>query len=326
MYFRPIFKTDDNSSIGMLKYALGHGAVYPVTEFGDIYRISELENNAYGHGERRVYTQILDGIGNRMDGPITDFTFELYRAVVDLQSPSDDFTIIAQNTDAWSAGRKTIVNGIYISDILATGEAFGYWKNLSWTQSCADSRVIVSIKTGHSVAEVEAKDWDRHFEEPCMPYYGGSSLTTVTRDLDYFNLRGEYIQFKIELITELNGDAPTVRDFTISYVGKHSVYFFTDRIRISRGDEFGNAIITASVTLPNKTEVALAFGPGDSVDWSDYEVIESGSIAQIPSDYSDMMRVGIRFTSQDAVNAATVHEFAFSFDSDDEEKVNEQFE
>jgi len=326
MYFRPIFKTGDGADISKMEYALGHGVLYPVSDHGDVYRILELEDNAFGHGDRRVYTQILDGIGNRMDGPITDFTFELYRAIVSVEQDQQDFTIVAESVDAWSAERKTVVTGVYISDILAAGEDFGYWNTISWTQSCLDSRVVVAIKTGFSVAEVEAKDWERYFEEPCVPYYGGSGSTLVTRNLDFFNLRGNYIQFKVELITELDGVVPQVRDLVISYVGKHSVFFFTDKIRIERGSEFGNAIITASVTLPSRTEVAFAFGPADSVEWSDYKVVDAGRLAQIPAAYRDRMRVGIRFTSYDAVSVATVHEFAFSFDSDDENKINEQFQ
>lgn len=326
MYFRPIFKTEDEADISKMEYALGHGALYPVSEDGDVYRILQLEDNAFGHGERRVYTQILDGVGNRMDGPITDFTFELYRAIASVEQDQQDFTIVAENVDAWSADRKTVVTGIYISDVLAAGENFGYWKTISWTQTCQDSRVVVAVKTGDSVAEVEAKDWERYFEEPCVPYYGGSGSTLVTRDLDFFNLRGSYIQFKVELVTELGGSVPQMRDLIISYVGKHSVFFFTDRIRIERGTEFGNAVITASVTLPNRTEIAFAYGPGDSVDWSRYRVVEAGKLAQIPASYADRMRVGIRFTSYDDINVATVHEFAFSFDSTEENKINDQFE
>lgn len=326
MYFRPIFKTEDGADISKMEYALGHGVLYPVSERGDVYRITELEDNAFGYGDRRVYTQILDGIGDRMDGTITDFMFEIYRAIVSVEQDEQDFTLVAQNVDAWSTERKTVVTGTYISDVLAAGEDFGYWKTISWTQTCQDSRVIVAIKTGDSVVEVEAKDWERHFEEPCVPYYGGSGSTLVTRDLDYFNLRGSYIQFKVELVTELDGSVPQVRDLVISYVGKHSVFFFTDKIKIERGTEFGNAIVTASVTLPNRTEVAFGYGPGDSVDWSDYKVVEGGRLAQIPAAYGDRLRIGIRFTSYDAVNVATVHEFAFSFDSNDENKINDQFE
>ena len=326
MYFRPIFKTNNGSNISMLKYAIGHGVLYPVSEHGDVYKISELEDNAFGHGDRRVYTQILDGIGNRMDGPITDFTFELYRAVASVNQDEQDFTIVAENIDAWSAERKSVMTGIYVSDVLAAGEDFGYWKDIAWTQSCHDSRIVVAVKTGNTIEEVLAKDWERYFEEPCVPYYGGSSSTSVIKDLDFFNLRGTYIQFKVELTVEIGDGVPEVRDLVISYVGKHSVFFFTDKIRIERGTEFGNAIITASVTLPNRTEVVFAYGPGDSVDWSRYKVVESGRLVQIPASYRERMRVGIRFTSYDAVNAATVHEFAFSFDSDDENKINEQFE
>jgi len=322
MQFNPIMRTDDRSPVSGIQYSGDRGVLVAVSKSGDTYQVSSLPDNAMGNGPRTVFGRILDGNGNLVDALPAKFILELYRAVASVM-PAEVFNVVA-SVDAWAAKGKTRAVGTYVSRVLSVGDDFGHWNEIFWTQTCHDSRVVVAVKSGQSVEEVEAKDWEKRFEEPCQPYYGASG-TFVSKSLDYFNLRGPHMMFKIDLETELADAVPQVREMGVSYTAQHSVYFFTSCIRID-GSSFGTALLTASVTQPKKTQVSFGIGPGGSTEWKDYKVVEPDRLASVPDAYGKRMRVGIRFGSLDTSATATVHEFALSFSSDKDDQLNKEGE
>jgi hypothetical protein len=320
MIFRPIFRTDDRSDVSLISHSPDRGVLFTFSETGDAYAVSELADNAYGNGSTALYSAIRDGYGDVSDTSVLELALELYRSVASVTG--SEFEVLASSGDYHSADTKKEVFGTYISDVLSVNDDFGYWKAISWTQTCRDSRVIVAVKSGNSREEVLAKDWERYFEEPCVQYYGHES-TVVVKNLDFFNLKGSHFMFKIEMKTSVADRNPFVRDLSGTYVGKHSVFFFTNKIRID-GTRFGELIMTASSTLPARTEVSFGVGPGESVDWEDYRIVDLDRLNSVPAAFGKRMRVGIRLSSLDLVNVPVVHEFALSFESDDETQLNEE--
>lgn len=127
--------------------------------------------------------------------------------------------------------------------------------------------------------------------------------------------------FKVEMETTVSSDRPSVTDLKVSYAAKHSVYFFTNKIRID-SDGFKNVILTASHTSPVRTEVSFAVGPSESVSWDDYSIVNLGIIESVPASFGNGMRVGIRMSSFDGLNVPTVHEFALEFQGGDDRQIN----
>lgn len=319
MSFVPILKTDDRSDVSLVEYAHGLGRLFTFSESGDTYILDRLPRNADNHGPVTVFSEIRDGLGDVSDVAVFDSIFELYRRVVDVNILDGDYTVAATG-EYWSGQRKSKVSGTYISPVLSVNDDFGFWKSISWLQSCMDTRIVVAMKAGETEAEVLAKEWERYVERPCA-YYGGYGESFVTFDLDYFNLRGGHFMFKVEMETEVEGAFSTVRDLVVSYAGKHSVFFFSNRIKID-GEDFGRMIVTASYTLPQKTEIAFGIGPGGSVDWKDYEIVDLDRLHLVPSSFGGVARIGIRLSSYDDSNTPVVHEFALSFESDGDNQLN----
>jgi len=315
---RPIFRTDDRSDISLIRHVPERGALYVFSASGDTYVIGELSDNGYGNGSSALFSMIRDGCGDKSESSSLPLFLELYRSVASVEENS--FEVLAEKGDYYGAATKSSVRGTYISGVLSVNDDFGFWETIGWTQTCRDSRIVVAVKSGETAEEVLAKDWERYFEEPCTPYYG-TTATLVVRDLDYFNLRGNHFMFKVELETQVSSNVPAVRDLSLVYRGKHSVFLFTNKIRID-GTRFGDAILTASSTLPVRTEIAFAVGSGESTSWEDYQIVELDRLAQVPDSYEKRMRVGIRLSSLDLTNVPVVHEFALSFGSDDEAELN----
>jgi len=136
------------------------------------------------------------------------------------------------------------------------------------------------------------------------------------KSLDRFNITGRFIQFKIELETSTSSDAPLVTDFVITYVGKHSVYFFTKKIRIGSSSDARYLLLTASTTTPTKTEVRFGITDTNSADWEDYRIVSLNRLIQLDEDFGNKLKVGIKLTSHSITAVPVVEEFAFFVDAE----------
>lgn len=319
MIFKKMMITDDRSDLCHLSFFGDRNILLSFSESGDTYTIDEIPDNAYGYGDLAVYASVLDGLGWRWAIDPLVLRLEKSSSVIDYDSDSG-YSVISEG-NFHSATGKLVGRATYISDVLSVGNDFGFWKSISWTQLVHGERVVVAVKAGKTPEEVVSKDWERYFEVPTSYYDYPSGSTFAEIDLDRFNLSGSHFMFKVEMETRVSSSRPSVRDLRVAYAGKHSVLFFTNRIRIEASG-FDNMILTASSTVPARTELSFAVGPGDSVDWADYRAIDLGEIANVPNSFGSRMRVGIRLASFDSVKYPTVHEFALEFSSDDDATVN----
>ncbi len=317
MIFKKMLITDDRSDIGHISYYGARNLLLAVSDSGDTYSINEVSDNVYGYGNVPVYGTILDGLG--WEWVMDPVTLTLVKSDNVINASLDDFSIVSSGS-AYGTNGQAVGKATYISNILSVGDEFGFWKTLSWSQNLAEERVVVAVKSGNTVEEVTAKDWEVYFESPSSYYeYGAGSIAQV--DLDRFNLKGSHFMFKVDMETRVSSNRPSVRDLKVSYSTKHSVFFFTNRIKVE-AEGFNDMILTASSTLPSKTEVSFGVGPGSSIDWEDYTPVDLGKLVNIPKSFGNRSRVGIRLTSFDTVNVPIVHEFALEFNSDDDNQVN----
>jgi hypothetical protein len=321
MEFRPILKTEDGSDVSFIRYVQSQGYVYALTLTGDIYRIDEIPDNAYGHGQRSIYAQILDGEGDFSDISFSDVFHELNNSIITTEF-DDEFIIVADNISLYSATSRDTIRGIFTSDIIKTDEDFGFWKTIQWTQTCGlDNRVIVAVKVADTAEELSQKEWF-YIEHENTSYYGQSGTVEVSEDLDRFNVKGKLLRFKIELET-VSDNVPSVTDLSITYNGKHSVYFFTTKFRLEKNKGADQILLTASQTLPKLTEARFGMVEDNSVEWEDYTPIRLDQLTTIPSKFGDTLKIGIKMASQNLSAFPTVNEFAFTVQSEADNKLNE---
>jgi hypothetical protein len=317
MIFKKAMITDDRSDINHLSFFSRRGFVLAFSDSGDTYRIDDIPGNAYGYGDLGVYASILDGFG--WEWYINPLSLRLEKSNSCVKYDRNDFEVISEISGYGCSGRS-LVRGTYISDVLSVGDDFGFWKDLSWSQNLYGQRIVVAVKSGRTSEEVVGKDWERYFEVPSSYYdYGAGQAARI--DLDRFNLKGSHFMFKVQMETEVSSEKPVVTDLKVSYAAKHSVYFFTNKIRID-SEGFNNVIVTASHTSPIRTELSYAVGPSESVSWDEYSIVDLGSLEPVPASFGNGMRFGIRLSSFDAVNVPTVHEFAIEFAPDTDKQVN----
>lgn len=319
MIFKSLMFSDDGSDISHLSYSGGRNMLLAFSDTGDAYSIDEIPDNAYGYGDVNVYASILDGLGWEWSVQPSSVNLLLSDGVLDVSESSYEeiFSGVAYGT-----GSKAVAEATYISDVLSVGDEFGYWKDISWTQDFNLGRVVIALKVGETAEEVIGKDWEYYYESPAS-YGSYPSGTFASFDLDRFNLKGRHMMFKVEMeVTAVSGYA-SVMDFRIAYVTRHSVFFFTNSIKIE-SEGFDNMIVTASQTLPVRTEVAFGVGPANSSNWNDYIPVDLDRIESVPSSFGSRSKVGIRLTSFDLSAYPTVHEFALEFGADSDNKINQE--
>lgn len=316
MNFVPSYKST-TGDIRVMRYAPGLGALLVAADGLKVRRIDEFPQDAFGRGLTAVYAQIQDGNGHfakRMTLPVY---YDLYQSVVRLESGSVNFQVVKDEVLAHSVYRYAKVRGVYLSEVLKADEDFGFWKYVSWHQTGNVSRVVVALRTGTTEEECQEAEW-WYLSETSEAVYGNfPSGLDVVKDLDRFNITGRFIQFKIELETTISSDVPIVTDFVITYVGKHSVYFFTKKIKIGVS-EARHLLLTASTTTPVKTEVRFGITDSNSADWEDYRIITLDRLVKLSDTFGKKIKVGIKLTSHDSVAYPIVEEFAFLVDGEGE--------
>jgi len=321
MFFRPIFKNPDGSDIVCLEF--NGDVLVALTETGTLYRIEQVPDNAYGHGERYVFGQHRDGEGDLSEVANTIAMHELYRAVVALSPPSEAYTVVS-SVDAYGGSTRDKIKGVFTSPSIVIDQDFGVWSSLEWTQLReSGTRVLVGVKVAENEDGLSEKEW-YWFEEDREIYYGYSNIVTVTRDLERFNIKGNALQFRVVLETDNPSSLVYASSVRFTYLGKHSVYFFSSKFRLERGSGPTGLILTGSQTTPKFTEVKYGVVGDNSVDWSEYHIIDTSSFESFPQNFRDTVKIGIKLSSQSLTNIPTVHEFSFGVDSSTDTRLNDE--
>jgi hypothetical protein len=318
MSFRPIFKSQ-NGNITDVKYFHGAGEVFIFSEEGVVSNINELPINPFGKGLNYVFAQIVNGEGDISSVANTSIYYDLYNAIVKSSGIGTGFDIIEENTDSFRVSKNTRATAVYTSDVLKADEDFGFWKSITWTQNSSHGRVVVALKVAETEADVIAKDWEYYISEEAEVAYGGYALPStfvVNKDLDRFNLKGRFMMFKVDLETETTIENPIVSEFIITYGGKHSVFFFTRKIKIEKNSNVDDMLLTASTSIPENTEIRFGVTSGNSSNWQDYKIIDLDKVEDLSTTWGSSVKVGIKLSSYSDVSVPVVQEIAFLLGAD----------
>ena len=322
--FKPIYKSSSGSVVE-LKYNNGCGALFAITELGKIVRIKTLPSDMLGRGLANVFCQIQNGDGDFSSIVYDSCYYNLYQTVVLLNSSDKTYSFIQSDVRSFSAFKHTKVTALYVSDVLKADEDFGFWKTITWQQTSSVSRVTVALKVADTQEELLALDWQYYISKEAPDIYGLSSESTftVTESLNRFNLKGRLMMFKVEMETTSEFDNPIVGEFVISYAAKHSVFFFTRKIKITRTSNIDNLLFTANFSEPEKTEIKFGISDGNTADWENYKVVTLDQLVSLPDDYGNSVKIGIKMSSYSETKYPVVQEFSFLVGSETEDLLNE---
>ena len=324
MNFVPVFKSK-KGDITYLKYANGIGSVFAMTSSGVINRLDKFPSNAYGRGLSYIFSQIESGEGDMSDVVDTSIYYDLYHLLASLNGINDSFTVVKENVEAYSTYKYSKVTALYVSDVLKADEDFGFWKNITWKQNVSSARIVVALKVAETEEELLKLKWQYYISETPSQMYGSSypEEFVVTKNLDRFNLKGRYMQFKVELETDSSFANPIVSEFMITYAAKHSVFFFTRKIKIERNTNIDNIILTASYTEPTNTEIRFGIANSNTSNWENYKIVNLEELVSLPSNWGNILKVGIKLSSYSDTKYPVVQEFALLIGSDSNNKLNE---
>ena len=322
--FNPIYKSTSGNIVG-LKFNNGCGSMFAFTESGKIVRIKTLPSDFMGRGLSHIFCQIQDGEGDFSPVVYDSCYYDLYQAVVLLDSEQKSYSFIKSDVRSFSAFKHTKVTALYVSDVLKADEDFGFWKTITWKQTSSVSRVTAALKVAETQEELLNLDWQYYISKEAPEVYGQvvDQTFVVTESLNRFNLKGRFMMFKVELETTSEFDNPVVGEFVISYAAKHSVFFFTRKIKITRDFNIDNMLFTASYSEPEKTEIKFGIADSNTADWEEYKVITLDQLVSLPSDYGSSVKIGIKMSSYSDTVYPVVQEFAFLIGSETEDLLNE---
>jgi len=275
---------------------------------GRILRMDALTVLANFCGERKFFAQIKDGFGNESDITFTDFYYRLKNKIIEINEDKEQVRYHSVSAPSAALVGEEI-SGIFTTPVLWAGEDFALWKELQWDQ-------VVLEDTGVTVAARVATTSAGILDSPWITFEGESIETAVTKSLDHLNLLGSYIQIRAILSTRSRNVTPELSSLTVSYEGKHALYFFTTKFALDADTDAESGIITGTSTTPRNTEIKFGIVGTNTADWNDYTIVELDKIFDIPADMRNKLKVGIKLASWDDTNTPVVDEFAVLFGGD----------
>ena len=312
----PILQLYNGETIEAVFNDPDHKAVLIGTSFGRIIKMTSLASTAYLTGERSVFAQFVDGFGFVPPVKWSNLFYALQNMVVELTEKKVP-TKWTEVVKSFSATKIDKVTGIFTSPIMWGGDDLGWWTNIMWSQ---DSKTSGDVKVAVRVAESP----NAIIVAPWKTFPSVSGLSSVTKNLDYFNSKGSYLQLRVHLISEIRDTTPKMSNLTVSYETKHAVYFFTTKFKMSKGTLLDSGMITGHMSIPKKTEVKFGLASTNSADWNDYTIVTPDRLFEFPDSFTSRFKVGIKFMSYSDSSFPVVDEFAVTVGANDGVLLNKE--
>jgi hypothetical protein len=307
MIATPILKLKNGEEIKTLFFDKTKGNVLVGTSQGRILLINSLATNAYLAGNRTIYATIIDGEGKESVTSNLNIQYGLVDKIVELTSAMSITRWISAHKPVGAECYKTI-SGIFTTPVLWAGEDFGWWGNISWTQTVIpNSKVMVAIRVADSQDNIIDASW--------LPYESLTSGAT-TWPINHLSTAGSYIQMKVILESAMNGSNPSVSNLVIPYYSKHASYFFITKLSMKKGTSIQGGLLTATVSTPQNTDVEIGAVGNNSANWNDYISVTPDELFELPEGWGDRIKVGIKLHSYDGESIPVIDEFAVAFDTD----------
>jgi hypothetical protein len=276
--------TSDPQAITDTLYVVSESKVTkisPVTTSKDVYlKLVDKAGNetALFDSEGDLVADLFDSIS------ITDLVgYISENKLLELDELGNVISSVSGDSQFFSAEKIEQEQGVYESQIFNGSNDLLKWDQLSW-QATQPSNTSVSlyVRASSSRTDILLEDW--------IGPYTISDASGV--DLGF--LTGQFIQFKAVLISQVKGVSPTLHSVVIRTVTAEAIHFFTTNFIL--GSRLRRGILTSEKMVPVSADVVFGVNTTDSVEWSDYQIIDENRVFN--SDQTgENMRVGIRLLS-----------------------------
>jgi hypothetical protein len=241
--------------------------------------------------EKSLYLSLKDVAGNVSE------TIKLALSIDDLDNfintkrvlELDEYgkTVFTYDGDAafYAADKVIQEQGVYYSEIFSGTNDHVSWDKISWDVDLPDDTdITISVRTSDFRATLPLEEFAK----------------TFTKDdasgADISNLSGKYIQFKAVLSTTVRGKTPKLYKVVISSRTRAAVHFFTTNFNLP--SRLSGGIVTARTFLPVAADIVFGINTHDSVDFSDYQVVEPDRLFFADPEQNGLdFRVGIKLIS-----------------------------
>lgn len=252
---------------------------------GKITRIKNLPD------EKNIYLKLIDWAGNESTQVADKFTdsinisnlinFVNENRILQLDENGNIVFSLSGDDDFYSANLIEKEKGVYLSEIFDGTDFLVKWQNISWeTTEPYNTEVKIYVRASSSKDNLLRTSWSG-------PFYKNQSS-----GVDLSSLSGQYIQFKSELSSTQKGISPALHRVSIRAVIADAVHFFTTNFilpsRITQG------ILTSQKILPVAADIVFGINTTNSVDWSDYQIIEENRLFNV-NQIGTNLRIGIKF-------------------------------
>jgi hypothetical protein len=295
----------ENDYVTSMLFDSFNNRVFFGTNSGRILMATQMLMNANMTGQRIVYAEARDGFGNVSDTATLGFFYGLYRRIAEINR--DKELTRWKFESPYSSVVSDSITGTFLSPILHVKEDLGFWKKLMWDELKPEgSDIIICVRSASTLEALYKSPWDNCFVSNANDrLYGMGSL--IVRDLNDINMNGQYIQFRVMMVSTQQFVTPIVTNVTISYSTKYAVYFYTVKFSVENNANIKRGLMVANITEPIHTEVKIGVTDKASTNWNDYAVMKFNEFFDL-ANYENV-KVGVKMISYDE-QVPEVAEFA----------------
>jgi hypothetical protein len=287
-----VWRYTHTSEINDIAYNSNTGFIYVAVSDG-VVRLSPSSQ------DKEIYLKLIDRAGNEStlyedDGTVkpyftdsitiddlVDFVNE--NKIFELDELGNTVFTLRGPNSFFSADKIEYEKGVYTSEIFDGTNDLVKWDSISWQATeMANTEVKVYVRTSTSKNDILLVDW-------VGPYNN-----TQAAGVDISHFSGQFIQFKVELTSEVKDVTPTFYKATIQAITSEAIHFFTTNFvmtgRVHKG------ILTSQKLVPVSADVVFGVNTTNSIDWNDYQVIDENRVFNI-NQIGENVRVGIKLLS-----------------------------
>ena len=187
------------------------------------------------------------------------------------------------NNKFYSADKIEEERGEYLSEIFDGSNDLVKWESISWRATeLFNTQVLMYVRTSTSQNDILVADW-------VGPYY-----TYQSSGIDLSALVGQFIQFKVVLISSEKGITPTFSQANIRAVTSESIHFFTTNFSLP--SRINKGIITSQKVIPVSADIVFGINTNNSIDWTEYQPVDENRLFNVDQ-VGQNLRVGIKLLS-----------------------------
>jgi len=212
---------------------------------------------------------------------LVDFVNE--NKILELDELGNTSYTLTGDNKFYSADKIDEERGEYLSEIFDGTNDLVKWETISWQATeLFNTQAIVYIRSSTSQNDILIADW-------VGPFYNYQSS-----GVDISHLVGQFIQFKVVLISTEKGITPSFHRASIRAITSESIHFFTTNFTMPSRIERG--IITSRKVIPVSADIVFGINTTNSIDWTEYQPVDENRIFNVTQTGTNL-RVGIKLIS-----------------------------